>query len=243
MPDLLLEVLSEEIPARMQAGGAAGARGGTSCPGLEEARFCLRGVRRVLRDASPPCRGGARPTGGAARTSRSSARARASMRPRRPSRASSSPRASLSIRLRAAGDAQGPGLVRGHAGERPPHRRPARRAVCRRRWPRSPGPSPCAGTRAACAGCVRSVPSSACWTMRSCPSASAPSRADGPLSATASSPPGRSPSQQMSSYEASLLKKAKVMLDWPDRRAKNRGRRRVSWRKGKLSNSLRITGC
>ena len=41
--------------------------------------------------------------------------------------------------------------------------------LCPRHWPQSPGPSPCAGTRAACAGCARFAPSSACWTMQVVP--------------------------------------------------------------------------
>ena len=85
-----------------------------------------------------------------------------------------------------------------------------------RHWPPSPGPSPCAGTRAAYAGCAPSARSSACWMATWSPSASAPSRADGPPSAIDSWTPDRTPSP-MRTATRRPSKTAKVMLD-PEQR-------------------------
>ena len=169
MPELFLELFSEEIPARMQSRAADDLRG---CAARRWRRWrppmCgLSGPRRIALAAevaprSPPA---ARPSV-----------ARASARPSRRSPASCASMAQSREQLRQEGDywvlrQDGGCDAGGHVD---------RRRASRRCCAASPGRSRCAGAApAASSGCGRCGASSACWTARWCHSTCATARTMG----------------------------------------------------------------
>ena len=166
MAELLLELFSEEIPARMQSRASGRSRA--------LARQCARrrGARiqghQDLRHATPsdcrgrrPARALARHQRGAQRSARRCARGGDQRFPQgggtlfgRPSREARRQEGRL---LRGADREAGPC--------RPPRSSPK---SCPRSSAASPGRNRCAGVRASFAGCARSTRSSACSTARSC---------------------------------------------------------------------------
>ena len=165
MPDLLLEVLSEEIPARMQEDGS-GALKKQVLRRLEEARLQFD-AEHVQSFATP-------------RRLALLVRGLPAMQPditvERKGPRVDAPEKAIDGFLKSTGltlddceqreTPKGPVWFAVSQEKGRPTTANCSPTCCRRRWPRSPGPSPCAGMRAACAGCARSAPSSACWTMR-----------------------------------------------------------------------------
>ena len=164
MPDLLIELFSEEIPARMQTRAAEDLRKRVT-DGLVEAGLtyahaaAFHTPRRLTLTVEGPA--GRKPDHCAR-----NAKARAPTRPTRRSTASCASTGLTRDQLTGARRQEGPGLVRGDRKTGPPGGR--------RSWPRcwttrsaiSPGPSRCAGARAACAGSARCTRSCACYTTR-----------------------------------------------------------------------------
>ena len=184
MAELLLELFSEEIPARMQTraredlarllGGALGEAGLE----FKEIRTFATPRRLVaVVDGLPSS---------ARRMCGRSGRVRASMRPRPRSMASSNRRGSRpSIRPRSATTRRALTTSRRSRSLAVPPKR-WWRPSCRRSYAIFPGRNRCAGAPAGSAGCARCTPSSACSTARSCRSRSTASRAARRRAATAS---------------------------------------------------------
>ena len=167
MPDLLLELFSEEIPARMQRRAAEDLRRLVT-DALVERGFVYEGAKR-LRDAAPS--GAA--TSSACRPS-APRRARGAQGPaRRRARSGASKASCKSGGPDSLAEAKiehdpkkGEFYVAVDREARPRRRRSARRDRARHRRAPSRGRSPCAGarprrSRARCAGCARCTPSSA----------------------------------------------------------------------------------
>ena len=162
MPELFLELFSEEIPARMQARAAE-----DLAPAVR--RGAGRSVARPVREPGswPAPHRAARP-----RWRRRSPPASTTERGPR----ASAPEQALAGFLRKHGASRGaaaPGrrlLGAGEGGTRRDRRRdPDRRAPCRRCCAASPGRNRCAGAAPAISsGCARCGASSACWTARWC---------------------------------------------------------------------------
>ncbi len=162
MPELLIELFSEEIPARMQQKAADDLRQMVTNALVEsgltyEGAQGHGGARRLVLsvEASTPMAADVNEERKGPRTDA----------PSRRSTASSSPRASASTSCTCRTTRKGQFYI---ARIRKPA---APRPTSSRMWSRtpsasSPGPSPCAGAPAACAGCARSIPSSAPSTAR-----------------------------------------------------------------------------
>ena len=200
MAELLLELRSEEIPARMQARAAADLAELVG-DGLARCRAC-RPLRS--RQSTTPRRLVLHLTGLAAQPDRAAdraPRARASMhrRPLKDGFLESLPASGHVLEER--DEKKGRVLFAVHQRSRAAHtRRGSGRADSRRAARASPGPSRCAGGAARRAGCGRCSRSSACSTARSCRSASAPSRAATSPPAIASWRRSRSPSKASPDY-------------------------------------------
>ena len=144
MPELLLELLTEEIPARMQTRAARGSapprRARSSTPPVS-----LFDDAQSFVDAAPADAGGRRPAGHAARRRARSAEARASAR-REPAIEGFLQSAGLASldRMRGARHRQGRVLFRRDPRPGPADRRRCCPSAARRRCRRCPGPNRCA---------------------------------------------------------------------------------------------------
>ena len=232
MAELLLELFSEEIPARMQARAAEDLKRLVT-EGLERAGLAMSERRTASRR-----RGGSRSSSRTCRTNRlpspRSARGRASARPsrrwpgfsrRRGWPRSRTPRSSRTRR-------------RATTTSRGSRSRAARR---RRSWPRScaacwrsfRGPSRCAGARARSSGCGRCIRSCACSTARWCRSRSRASTAGNATRGHRFH--GNEPFEVTGFADyADKLAGHKVMLDAAERADEIRSRRAALAKKAKL---------